>query len=396
MIEKRKIYLDYASATPIDPKVLGVVREVEKFFWQNPSSIHEQGVKSAKMLQKYRENVARVLYAHADEIVFTSGGTEANNLAILGVVKNFKNKKPTILISSIDHPSTIEPAKSLADVATVKFLPVSDEGRLDLAFLKKELTKKPILVSFGYVNGEVGTGQDIKEIMKIVRHHRKVNKTQFPYVHIDATQAVSVLSCEVHRLGIDLMTLDGAKIYGPKGAGMLYVRRGLGLASIIYGGGQEWGLRPGTENLPAIAGFSSALLAVQKERERAHRHLLALRNLFIKKVLKIFPDAIINGEKTFRLGNPGIVNICFPGIDSEQAVLILDSMGIYVSASSSCQSLAERSNSYVVSALGKDKCALSSLRFSFGKFSKTSEIQTVISNLEKAVAGSKHKHFLLS
>jgi len=396
MIRNRKIYLDYASATPIDPGVLRVVRNTEKKFWQNPSSIHEHGVKSAKILKKCRDAVANTLFAHEDEIVFTSGGTESNNLAILGVARNFKNKKPIILISSIDHPSTIEPAKSLSSIATVKFLPVSEEGRLDLEVLKKELIKKPTLISFGYVNGEVGTGQDIREIMKIVRHHRKVNRTQLPYVHIDATQAVSVLSCEVHKLGVDLMTLDGAKIFGPKGAGMLYKRRGLDISPISYGGGQEWGLRPGTENLPAIAGFSHALSIAQKEREKTYKHLLTLRNLFLKKVKKIFPDAIVNGEKTFSLGNPGIVNICFPGIDSEQAVIILDSLGIYVSASSSCQSLAERSNSYVVSALGKDKCAFSSLRFSFSKFNKTSDIQIVVSNLVKAVASSKHKHFLLS
>jgi cysteine desulfurase len=396
MLKKKDIYLDFAAATPIDPRVLKVVRETEKSFWQNPSSIHKGGVTATKVLELNRKKVADVLFAHSDEIIYTSGGTESNNLAILGVLKSFEKTKNTILISSIDHPSIIEPAKSLDKQTKIKFLPVEESGKIDLKNLKKELLSKPILLSFGYVNGEIGVIQDVREIMKIIRHHRKINKTPYPYVHIDATQAVNVLPCQVHRLGIDLMTLDGSKMYGPKCIGMLYKRRGIKLEPIFYGGGQESKYRPGTENLPAIAGFTKALTIAQDENEKTNKHLKLLQNKFLKSVLKKNSDRVLNGPKNIEDRHPGIVSICFPDIDSEQAVLVLDASGISVSATSSCQNLAERSNSYVVQALGKDKCAFSSLRFSFGKSSQVSDLPYVLKSLEKAVLASKHKKFSLN
>ncbi|MFZ3020340.1 MAG: cysteine desulfurase family protein [Minisyncoccia bacterium] len=410
---KKEIYLDYAASTPIDSRVLSVVKKTEKKFWKNPSSLHSGGVEAFKYLNSLRTGIAEVLFAHSDEIFFTSGGTESNNLAIRGVLKSFENKSASVLVSAIDHSSIIETVKSLDKKIKVVFLPVTETGKISTEFLKKELLKKPTLLSFGYVNGEIGTVQDVREIMKMVRHHRKVNKTATPYVHIDATQAANVFSCEVHKLGIDLMTLDGSKIYGPKGVGMLFIRRGVPVAPIVYGGGQEQGKRSGTENLPAISGFYEALRLAQKDKEKNFKSLKSLQSNFIKSVLSKIPQSALNGpvevgeKPDYAYRHPGIASFCFAGADAEQAVLILDSFGIAVSPSSSCQNLAERSNSYVVEALShsstgnksggnaKDKCALSSIRFSFGKFSKISDLKYVVKCLKKAVDDSKGKKITL-
>ncbi|HEY9586262.1 MAG TPA: cysteine desulfurase family protein [Candidatus Paceibacterota bacterium] len=399
MTRKREIYADHAAATPVDPRVLRVVRETEKKFWQNPSAIHSGGQGAYQTLVKARTLISDILFAHPDEIVFTSGGTESNNLTIAGTLKAFlrnnRERKPTLLASAIEHPSVIETMRAQSPLADIELIPVDEWGHLNLNALKKELKKCPILLSFSYVNGEIGTLERVRDIIKTIRLFRKEKGTPYPYVHIDATQGTNVFPIQVNKLGIDLMTLDGAKIYGPRGSGLLYVRREVKIEPIIYGGGQEMGLRSGTENLPAIVGLAKAIEISQPFASKEFKRLQEIQRKFLRLLKKNFPRAAINGPVREGERHPGNVNVCFPGMDSEQAVLILDRLGIKISSSSSCQSLAERSNSYVVSNLGKDKCALSSLRFSFGRQNTEKDLAAIISSLKKAVSGATAKHLSL-
>ncbi len=382
----KTIYLDFAAATPVDPRVLKVVNSVANKLWHNPSSLYEEGVFAKKELENLRKDAAILLNCLPDEIVFTSSGTESNNLAIRGVSQ--KNK--TILFLSIDHPSTIETIKSLKDTKGVA-VPVDEYGFMDLKTLKENLSKNPVLLSFNYVNGEIGVIENVREIMKAVRFHRKTKNTPFPYVHLDASQAFSVLPIKINELGVDLLTISSDKIYGPKGAALLVIKRGVKIAPIITGGGQENGLRSGTENLPAIAGFVQAMKISDAERGKTNKLLLKIQKRFVELLKKNFKECSLNGPEIGEKRSPQNVSVCFPGIDSEQAVLIMDKLGVKVSFSSSCQTLAERSNSYVVNALGKDNCAFSSLRFSFGNSSKESDLKFVIECLKKAVVDSSNK-----
>lgn len=396
--KEKQIFLDYASATPLDPKVSKAIKKIESLFWQNPSSIHSGGVEASKILLSARKKVASVLFAHADEIVFTSGGTESNNLAIHGVCNEYlktNKKSASILVSSIDHSSILEAAKCVSRQIKTEFIPVDSHGSLDLKFIKQKLVKSPILISFGYPNGEVGVVQDVKEIMKIVRRHRKITGSPFPYVHIDASQAVGILPIEVHTLGIDLMTIDAAKFYGPKGAGALFVRRGVNINPIIFGGGQEGGRRSGTENLPAIVGLAEALGLAKSDEKTIYKKTRTLQKKLFDLIIKKEKSAILNGPE---LGERRIVsnlNFCFKGIDSEQAVLVMDALGVKVTPSSSCQSLSERSNSYVVKSTSGDECSLSSIRFSLGRDTNLKDLKYVVDALQKAITSAKDKKISL-
>ncbi len=386
----KNIFLDYAGGTPIDPRVLGVVRNAEKKFWHNPSALYKEGVIAKKELDKLRKDASEALVCLPDEIVFTSSGTESNNLAIRGVISASKDKKLSVLFSGIDHPSTIETIKSIPNIKAVS-LPTNEFGFMDIPFLKKELLKKPILLSFNYVNGEIGTIENIKEIMKAVRFYRKTKKTIFPYVHIDASQAFNVLPIKLNELGVDLMTLSSDKIYGPKGVSLLFIRRGTKINPIITGGGQEGGMRSGTENLPAIAGFVEAIKICEKERAFRNKTIISIQKKFLALLYKGFPKMMLNGPVLGDKRSPNNINVCIPNIDSEQAVLVMDSLEIQLSFSSACKTLAERSNSYVIGSLGKQDCSTSSLRFTFNHNTKIKDLNFVVKALKKAVNDSSEK-----
>ncbi len=382
----KHVYLDFAAAAPLEARVARVIRQAEKRFWQNASALYESGAAASAALASYRKQIADLLFCHPEEIIFTAGGTESNNLAILGV-------KPRLaLSSSIDHPSVLETIK--AACPKYFFLPVSQDGHIDLKVLKEKLNENPSLLSFSYVNSEIGTIENVRGIMKVVRLHRKEKKTPYPYVHLDAS-AASPLPIKVNELGVDLMTLSGAKSYGLKGIALLYIKRGVKLEPIIHGGGQERGLRSGTENLPAIAGLAKALAIEREESAGEYKRLQKLQKKFFALVKKTFPQAVLNGPA---IGDrhPANLNFCFPHTDSEQATIILDAKGVAVSPSTSCQNLAARSNSYVVLQLGKDRCAQSSLRFSFGRGSSEKDFKYVIEVLKEAVKNSTSTRIRLS
>lgn len=387
---RRRIFLDHASTTPLLPEVYSTVSSYLTNFFANPSALYQEGVRTASELESLRRRVAKTLSAHSDEIVFTGSGTESDNLALFGVFEAARRRFPCphFISSAIEHPAILEALRVIEKRGgKVTYLPVSRQGFIAPGELARSLTAKTVLVSIMYANNEIGTIQPIREITKVVRHFRKKKALKFfPYVHTDASQAANYLSLSVPELGVDLLTLDGSKIYGPKGVGALFVRRTLALAAQIVGGGQERGLRSGTENLPAIAGFTLALEIVQKDREDESARLSALKRYFLEKLFDFFPSAELSGARERSL--PNIVNVCFPGADAEFLVLQLDARGILASASSSCRTLAENVRSYVIESLGKKHCSESSLRLSFGRSTTKRDIEALLQALRQCLPHS--------
>jgi len=375
----KRIYLDNAATTPVDSRVEKAMASYFALNFANPSAIYKEGVGAQKAMENARKDIAGVLEAHSDEIVFTSGGTEANNLAILGLVKNYTGKdRPHIVTTQVEHQSVLNVCSYLekAGLASVSYVGVNKDGIVDPKEIKKGIKKNTILVSVIYANNEIGSVQPVKEIVKTVRHFRKHQKSATPYFHIDACQAINYLNVNVGQLGIDMMTFNGSKIYGPKGVGVLYLKRGVELAPVVYGGGQEEGLRSGTENMPAIIGISEAIKISEKIKGRESSRLSKLRDYFIDQVLKKVIGSELNGSIKDRLSNNA--NFSFPDIESQLMVIELDARGIAVSAKSACSSEDEES-SYVVDALGKGKnFGETSVRFSLGRDTSKKDIDGVV------------------
>ena len=263
------------------------------------------------------------------------------------------------------------------------YVPVNEEGIVNPKDIVAVVKENTVLISVMYANNEIGAIQPIREIGKKIKEIRNKSNAKIPYLHTDACQSALYLPLDVQKLNVDLMTLDGIKMHGPRGAGVLYVKRGVAISPATFGGGQEKGLRSGTENLPNAIGFAKALEIAEKKREEEGIRLAEIRDYGIEKILTTFPKATLNGSADARL--PNNINICFPGLDAEFAVISLDVAGIAASYSSSCQILKENSSSYVVSALGKKDCEKSSLRFTLGQDSKKSDMDTLVVALEKII-----------
>jgi cysteine desulfurase len=362
-----------------------------KPFWNeqfyNPSSLYEEAVSVKKVVGDARQTIARLLSVQSREIIITGSGTESANMAVLGVYeavkKNWKKDMPPhIIVSAIEHPAVLESAREVARRGgTMSSIAVSEKGIVNVEELKRSITPETILVSVMYANNEIGTVQPIREIgtmLKEVRAERLAQGNVTPlYFYTDASQAFNYCDCTVSMLGVDLMTLDGSKVYGPKGAGLLVVRGTIELQPVIYGGGQEQGKRSGTENVPLLVGFAKALEIAHEMRKEESKRLTVLRDSCIEQLLKAIPSARLNGDEKSRL--PNNVNICIPHIDSEFAVIKLDREGIACSSASSCSSHAPDSRSYVSEALGHGtECAGSSLRFTFGRGTTEKEIERLI------------------
>lgn len=385
MIRKKqsRIYLDYAAATPVDRRVLLAMEPFAAKNFGNPSALHTEGQVARKAIEDARKEIAGHLDAHSDEVVFTASGTEANNVAILGVAKSFfaqpnaSTTMPHIITTEIEHPSILSVIKDLEakGAARITYIPVSSEGRVNPRDVKDALKDETVLVTIAYANSEIGVIQEIREIAKVVRDWRKDKKTQYPYFHTDACQAVNYLDVSVARLGVDLMSFNAAKIYGPKGVGALYRRRGAKLSPVIYGGGQEGGIRSGTENVSGIVGFAAALTVARSLSEKESKRLSALRDVFIQELCAI-PGVRLTGDAKNRL--PNNVNVSVSGVRSAELVLRLDAKGVACSSKSACKSSDEEA-SYVLKALGKlSEEAESSIRFTLGR-------QTTRRDLKKAV-----------
>lgn len=381
----KRVYLDFASLTPTDPRVLCEMEKCYQSSAGNPSSLHAEGVQAAKMLANARKSIASLIRAHDDEIIFTGSGTEANNIAILGVVEarlraGVAISDIHIVTSAIEHASVLECFEALkARGAKVDIVKVTKDGVIDIEDWKAKISPKTTLVSIQYVNNEIGTVQFVEEVAKTVRHARKSGDGVLPYFHTDASQAFLCNEVNLEKLGVDLLTLDAHKVYGPKGIGMLYIRRGVNVASIIYGGGQEKGLRSGTENIPVIVGFAKALEIAVDERQTETVRLTNLREYAIQHIRTVVPNLVVHGNNA--LVSPHILNVGIPGYDAESLMLRLDAHGIACSTKSSC--LRDSDESYVISALGGE--SQSSLRLSFGRGTTKGDIRKLVKSLQKVL-----------
>lgn len=383
----RRIYLDYAASTPVRREVRSLARELLRAHHANPSSIHSEGVATRVNIDSARERSARVLGASLHEIYFTSSATEALNIAITGVVRAAKKNvpRPHVITSAIEHPAILETLRALArEGADVTELIPDANGIVQASELRASLKKETVLLAFSLVNAQMGAIFPVDDCVKEMRLFRKRHEpiSRYPYLLLDATQAPLCIPLNVQKLHADLLVLDGGKIGGLVGSGLLYLRRGVNILPIMFGGGQERGLRPGTENLLAIETLATALEFAQREAGDFAQAVGIFSSSFIRGVLEHIPGSICNGSEKTRA--PHIVSMCFPGIDAEWLVIQLDSRGIRVSRGSACKSAAKNTPHALHSI--NPECAKSSVRFSFGKETTLKEIETTIRTLKEFVA----------
>ncbi len=374
----KRIYLDNAATTPLDKHVLKEMMPFLKGDFGNPSAIYKEGVVAKKAVEKARENIAGILSARKNEVFFVGSGTESDNLAIQGVVQASLKifPKPHVITSSVEHPAVLETIIRLEKKGVIEttYLEIDERGFVDPKEVKESFKKNTVLVSVMYANNEIGTIQPIREIVKIVREVRDSRKVAYPYVHTDACQAANYLEMSVEKLGVDLMTFNGSKIYGPKGIGVLYVRIGVNIESIVFGGGQEKGLRGGTENVAGIVGIAKALQITENMKEKESQRLVVLREYFVQQLKKLDQNIIINGDMYERL--PNNVHITIPNIEDDVLVIELDAKGIACSSKSACKSVTG-SESHVILAM-KRKTNGSHLRFSLGRNTTKDDINRTI------------------
>lgn len=383
MSDLQQIYLDYAAATPLDPAVLEAMMPYLKDEFYNPSASYQSAKRVRGAINESRRFVAHWLGVKPSEIIFTAGGTEANNLVINGVMSKYSGSE--IIISSIEHESVKEPANQYKSSEA----PVDKTGIIDIPKLEKLITDKTALISIVYANNEIGTIQPLREIYIIIEKIRKNriekgNKRPL-YLHTDACQSGNYLDLHVARLGVDFMTLNGGKIYGPKQSGALYVRAGLELKPLVRGGGQEQGLRSGTENVASCVGFGRALDIAQSMRVEEAQRVSELRDEFIKMLEKNFPKAKSNGSLKKRL--PNIISVTFPGVDNERLMMQLDEAGVMCAVGSAC-SASNDEPSHVLKAIGlTDEQARSTLRFTLGRQTTQDDLNKVIELLKEVLNG---------
>lgn len=378
------IYLDNAATTPVRDEVLSAMIPYLQGMYGNPSSIHHKGREAFDAVEKARDESARALRARATELIFTSGGTEANNLAIKGTAYTFRETKKHILVSAIEHSSILKATSALSTEGfEVEYIPVDTDGLVQTKEVLSRVRKDTALISLMYANNEIGTIQPIAEISKALRVQLP-NEKDRPLFHTDACQAPGQLPITPSELGVDLMTLNGGKVYGPKGAGLLYIRDGVSLTPLMHGGEQERSLRAGTENVAGIVGLSRALtLAMQEEKESAQR-LTTLRDSFISSVMQLLPDTTLNGHPTQRLANN--IHFSFPSIEGESLVLLLDTFGICSSTGSACNAH-DLLPSHVLRAIQqKQELLHGSLRITLGRHTSEEDLAFTAVTLKECVA----------
>lgn len=358
--KSNRYYLDAAAATPVDPQVVRAMAPYFSATFYNPSSIHEGGVAARQAVEQARKQVAELIAARPEEIVFTSGATESVNLALLGTARAFREHGKHVVTVATEHAATLETLKR--EGFTVTFVPVSKDGTVNVEQVVAAVREDTILVSLMLVNNELGVIAPVAEIGKALARRRKTGRTLFPLLHTDAAQAAGLLAVDVDKLHVDLLSFTASKMYGPKGVGALYVKKGTHLQSLIFGGNQEHGLRAGTENVPGIVGFGLAANLARRHGPR-HQHRLAhLKKVFLHELHRTGITYQVNGQDADTA--PSIVNITFAGIDGEELLLRLDAKGVAVSAASACRT--SDHPSHVLRAIGLSSDAIrSTLRFSF-------------------------------
>lgn len=390
-----KIYLDYAATTPVDKEVLETMLPYFSEKFGNAMSVHGAGQESLEAIDKTREQVANFFQASPSEIVFTSGATESNNLVVKGSLRSYygierkANEKPHIITTKFEHHCVLDACKFAQKdgLAEVTFVSPNKEGIVWAKDIQKAIKPNTILISVMYVNNEIGTLQPIAELGKMLKEinaERAEKKQPRIYFHTDATQAINYFNCNVDELGVDLLSMSAHKIYGPKGIGMLYIRKGTAIKRIQDGGDQEYKMRAGTHNVPAIVGLGKAIEKLQtKKTQLKNQEILQLRDHLIKRVLKEIPKAYLNGSKELR--SPNNANFRFDDVEGEGLILSLDLDGIAASTGSACSSGALEP-SHVLLSLGlRHEEAHSSLRLTLGKYTTLKEIDAVVEKIKEVV-----------
>jgi len=386
--ESQRIYLDYASSTPYDGTLFTDLKKISKsVLGANPSALHKEAVELKKVLEEGRAKIAKAIFAHSDEIVFTSSATESNNLAVLGLVKGylqkgFKHEQIAICTSDIEHSSITEQVNYLKQSGVLHFSISSRNEVWDFKKIVFPERIKAVIFSVIYVNNEIGVVAPIKEIAKHIRGLRKEwNDVEFIF-HIDATQAPLFYELRVDRLGIDMMTLGATKLYTHKGVGMLYKKRNIKLNPIILGGGQELGLRAGTESVDIIHHFVHAFLYAQKNIEKFSEKIKSFQKYFENKVETEISQAVVTAKETER--SPHISHVAIPSIDSELLVIELDAKGIAISSKSACKndsSTDTESASDITKEIYGD--GYGAIRVSYGKWTTKSDLDKMVLALKK-------------
>lgn len=374
----KRIYLDYAATTPTDPEVVQAMLPYFTDAFGNPSSIHSFGQEARAAVEEARDRIASLIGARSEEVVLTSGGTEADNFAITGIAYASENRGNHIITTPIEHHAVIETCRSLERRGfEVTYLPVDSYGLVDPDDVKKAVTDKTLLISVMHANNEVGTIEPIAEIGRIARERRVA-------FHTDAVQTVGHIPVDVNELGIDLLAMSAHKLYGPKGVGALYIRKGTRIAPLLHGGEQERRRRAGTENVAAIVGLGKAAEIAQREMDAEVKRLVSLRDQLVEGLTERIEHIRLNGHPTRRL--PNNVNVSIEFVEGESMMLNLDLAGIAASTGSACAS-GSLEPSYVLLALGlSKKLSLGSLRFTLGRETTEEEIDRVIHILPEIVA----------
>lgn len=379
-ITMKRIYLDNASTTPIDAKVLSAMLPYLKDMVGNPSSLHYEGRLAKSAIEKSRAEIAEIIGAKPSEIIFTSGGTESDNLAILGIARANQNKGKHIIVSCIEHKAILNSCKKLASEGfEITYIDVDSNGLVSLEQLQSSIKPTTILVSVMYANNEIGTIQPINQIAKII----KDSMVSTPVFHSDACQAAGSLLIDINKLGVDALTISSSKIYGPKGIGCLYISDKCRIEPITFGGDQERYIRPGTENVAAIVGFAKALSIAEDKRQSESLRLQKLRDYFLSKILKNITDVSVNGDMDNRL--PNNINVSIKGVEGESLVLLLDNEGVACSTGSACSST-DLNPSHVLMQISTPlELAHCSVRFTLGRYTSEKDLDNTITILAECV-----------
>lgn len=379
------IYLDYSATTPVEPAVLEVMLPFLREKYGNPSVLYEMGKEPRLAVEGAREIIGKAINALPEEIIFTSSGTESNNYAVIGTAFANKHKGNHIITSQIEHKSVLEPCRFIETQGfKVTYLRVDKYGTVDPEDVRKAIAEDTILVSIMHANNEIGTIQNIAEIGKITKENGII-------FHTDAVQSFGHIPVDVEELGVDLVSLSAHKLYGPKGIGALYIRKGIRITPLLYGGHQEQNKRASTENVPGIVGFGKAVELAKRWITEEDGRIKDLRDKFIRKVLESIPDVSLNGHPTERL--PNNINFSFKGIIGERLVLLLDKKGIYCSTGSAC-STGSTDPSHVLLAIGLSRQkAYSSVRFTLGRMTKEEDVDYVIDILSHLIETLRDEKF---
>lgn len=402
MIAPTRIYLDHAAATPLSPVAASAMRAAEDAHFGNPGALHAEGLQAKAALETSRDQIAGALGVHGDEIVLTSGGTESVNLALRGALTAWRealgsDARPHIIVSEIEHPAVLETARSLErEGARLSVLAIGADGIVPPDTLAAALSPETVIVSLMYANNEAGMIQPIREYARVIRKWKKDHyhldrsrpespSERYPLLHTDACQAAGYLELDLRALGVDLLTLNAGKIGGPKGIGALFVRRGVPVAAVSTGGGQEGGRRSGTEAVPLVAGFAAALLEARGIAEEESLRLAGLRDRMEQEILARIPGASVNGAEAPRV--PHILNVTIPDADHEMLVIALDRSGVACSTKSAC-SEREGDVSHVITALRRaheSAVVPEGLRFSLGRTTREEDVLSAAAMLEDCV-----------